>query len=407
MNVAFYIARKYFLSKKKKSFINFIAIISMGSLCVAAAAMIIVLSGFNGMEDFLRSLFVSFDPDLRLSPLKGKTMFFDQLPIEKIKKIDGVLYLTPVLEEKVLLRYKEKKTIARLKGVGDDFFKLNDIENKIVSGEPLLAKNDKNYAIIGVGLQYKLGVSVHDAFFPLQMIFPKRTKSISALPENSFNQMLIMPSGVFALEKQYDEQFVFVPLKFAQDLLSNQGKVSSLEIGLKPGIDPEGIKNQIKELAGADFKVLDRDEQNSVQLKVLKTEKLIAYFILTVIILVASLNIFLCLTMLVIEKKHDLSVMKSLGVDRKLIFKIYVYEGLIMSLVGGVLGTALGLFICWVQIKFQLARLGAETAILDAYPMKVELFDLVVSFFTIIGITFLSSLLPAYKASKVQIKDYL
>lgn len=407
MNIALFISRKYFFSKKKRNFINFIAIISMGSLSVAAAAMIIVLSGFNGMEDFLKSLFVSFDPDLRLMPTSGKTLLYDRLPIEKIKQIEGVHYLTPVIEDKVLIRYKEKKTIAKIKGVGADFFKQNELDRKIVRGHSVLQRDSTNYAIVGVGIQYRLGVVVDDAFFPLQVIFPKRTKGISAVPETSFNQMLIMPVGVFALEKQYDEQYVFVPLAFAQELLSARGKVSSLEIKLKTGADTDEVKERIAAIVGEDCKILNRDQQNQVQLKVLKTEKLIAYFILTVIILIASLNIFLCLTMLVIEKKYDIAIIKSYGGDAKFIFRIFMYEGLIMSFLGGFLGVLLGLAVCFVQIKYQLARLGAETAILDAYPIKIEVLDVVIAFFTILVITLLSSIIPAVKASRVHIKDYL
>lgn len=379
----------------------------MGSLCVAAAAMVIVLSGFNGMEEFLKTLFVSFDPDLRLSSKQGKSLVYEQLPLDKIKKIDGVLYLTPVLEEKVLLRYKEKKTIAKIKGVGDDFFKQNELDKKIVRGLPILQKDSLNYAIVGVGLQYRLGVVVDDAFFPLQVIFPKRGKGFNIVPENAFNQKMIMPSGVFALEKQYDEQYVFVPLSFAQDILSAKGRVSSVEIKLKSGYDADRVKEAIAQIVGDQFKILNREEQNQVQLKVLKTEKLIAYFILTVIILIASLNIFLCLTMLVIEKKYDLAVLKSLGAESKFIFKIFIYEGLIMSLLGGFLGVLLGLLFCYLQMKFQLARLGAETAILDAYPIKIEAWDVTLAFLTILVITVLASVVPAIKASKVHIKDYL
>ena len=379
----------------------------MGSLAVAAAAMIIVLSGFNGMEEFLKSLFVSFDPDLRLIPTSGKSLVYEQLPLDRIKKVDGVLHLTPVLEEKVLLRYKEKKTIAKIKGVGPNFFEQNELQHKIVRGVGVLERDSINYAIVGIGIQYRLGVVVDDAFFPLQVIFPKRTKSINVVPETAFNQMVIMPSGVFALEKQYDEQYVFVPLSFAQEILSAKGRVSSVELKLKPGTDVDAAKTAIAALVGDSFKILDRDEQNHVQLKVLKTEKLIAYFILTVIILISSLNIFLCLTMLVIEKKHDLAVLKSLGADAKLVFRIFIYEGFIMSILGGVLGVLLGLLFCYLQMKFQLARLGTETAILDAYPIKIELFDVMLAFATILIITLLASIVPSAKASKVHIKDYL
>lgn len=379
----------------------------MGSLCVATAALIIVMSGFNGMEDFLRSLFQSFDPELRIQPVKGKMVYFDPELSSKIKSVEGVQCITPVLEDKVLIKYKDKRTIATLKGVGDYFFEQNKLDSSIVSGRALLQLDSLPYAVLGLGIQHKLGVSIADAFYPLQIIYPKKTKSVQTVIENSFNQQLIKASGVFALEKSYDEKYVFVPLDFAQQVFSAKNKISSLELKLKTNSDEDEIKEKISQIVGENFEVLNRDEQNKMHLKVVKSEKLFVFFVLSVIILISSLNIFLCLTMLVIEKKHDLSIMKSFGMSNATLFKIFTFEGYILSFIGGIGGIVLGVLICMVQIKYQLLTLGTETAILDAYPVKIVWTDVFWAAFTVFFITFLASIVPSYKASKIEIKDNL
>lgn len=374
---------------------------------VATAALIIVLSALNGMEGLLRSLYGTFDPDLKICAAKGKSFIIEDDIFKKLQKIEGVAYVAEVIEDNALLKYKDRQLIARVKGVSDNFLYINDLDSMIVQGSYALHEDSVDYAIVGRGIQYRMQISIEDRIFPLQFIYPKNKKNLSIDPANSFNTQLIMPGAIFAIEKQYDDTYIFVPLSFAKSLLNYGNKRSALELKLKNAVNADQVKEKIKQLLGNKYLVQNSDEQHSSLLKAVKIEKLFVYLTFSIIIGIASFNLFLSLTMLVIEKRKDIAVLKSIGANKREIKKIFVLNGCIIAFTGAFIGLIFGLAICWIQIKYGLVSMGMKTSVVDAYPIVIQWSDIVLTIFTIVIITLLISLSPADKASKVEIKDYI
>ncbi len=407
MNTSFFIARKYFFSKKKRGFINVIAIISMLGIGVATASLIVVLSALNGMEGLLRSLYGTFDPDLKISATVGKSFVLDSLTLADIRKTEGVAYVSEIIEDNALLKYKDRQMIVRVKGVSDNFTYQTELDSMIVQGKFILNADSIDYAVVGRGIQFRMQIVIADQLFPLQFIYPKNKKNISIDPSNSFNQQLIMPSAVFAIEKQYDDNYVFVPLSFAQTLLNYQNKRTSLEIKTKTKLDKPMVKQRLKALLGKDFLVHDSDEQHESLLKAVKIEKLFVYLTFSIIVGIASFNIFLCLTMLAIEKRKDVAILKSLGANSETIMAIFVSNGAIIGVTGAISGLFLGLGLCWLQTKYGFVSMGMQTSVVDAYPILVKATDVLLTCVTIIVITLLSCIGPSAKASKILIRENL
>ncbi|MFC2126238.1 ABC transporter permease [Bacteroidota bacterium] len=298
MNFSSFIARRYFLSKKKKNFINVISIISMIAVAVGTMSLVIVLSVFNGLEDFIRSLYNSFDPQLKVVPVTGKSFEISENMLSDLDSINGIEYITQVIEDNAYVKYRDAEMVVKVKGVDDNFLKEERLRNNIVEGELKLREGNFNYAIIGRGVQYTLNLSSLKDIYPLQFYYPKKRRRSGLDPTGSINRMNIMPTGVFAIEKQYDMNYILVPLDFAAGLTEYNNKRTSLEIKVIEETSIDGIKNKIQNFLGPDFQVLDSDEQHASFLRAIKVEKLFVYLTFSFIIAVAAFNIFFALTML-------------------------------------------------------------------------------------------------------------
>lgn len=399
MNVPFYIAKRYFLSKKKRNIISIISNISMLGVAIGSAALIIVLSVFNGLEDLIRSIYGSFDPDLRITTVIGKSFETNDALLARIRKTPGVALLTEVIEDNALLRYEDKQKVIKLKGVSGNFFEQNKIDSTIIEGNYQLRRNGYNYALIGRGVQYELSLRVANGLVPMHLLYPKRKKEVVLNPEDAFNEKSIMPGGVFVIEKQYDDNYVFVPLEFARDLLEYDTRRTSLEIRVKPGFTINKVQKALEEQLGRDYKILNSDEQHVSLLRAVKVEKMFVFITFAFILLIASINIFFSLSMLVIDKKKDIAILASIGAAPETVRNIFLAEGAIVALIGASMGLFLGLAICWVQQTYGIISMGMATALVDAYPVKMQLSDFVLTGLTIVLITFVVSIRPAINAA--------
>lgn len=400
MNFPFFIARKYFLSGKKKNFINVISIISMAVVAIGTMCLIIALSVFNGLEGLLRSMYGHFDPDIVITPATGKSFEFDSIYIQNIQATEGVLGVSEVVEDNVLVQYKEAQRLVRMKGVSRDFDEFSGIRNVMVSGEFPLVRDSIGYALIGRGVQYDLSLSLQNDFYTLQMYYPKDIGPGVVNPTRMYNLLNIIPGGIFAIEKYYDDNYVFVPVEFAKELLNYGNRLSSFDVYLKENADARSVKKELKSVLGEGFTVQLGEELHSDLYKVLKIEKLFVFLILVAIIGIASINIFFSLTMLVIEKKKDISVLFAQGASVKLIRNIFLYEGCIVAFTGASIGLVLGVGLSLIQEHFGIVGMGMDSAVVNSYPVKIVLIDVILTILAIIIITLLASIKPAIKAGK-------
>ncbi len=400
MNLPYFIARKYFLSGKKKNFINIISMISMIVVAFGTMSLIIALSVFNGLEGLLRSLYGNFDPAIIVTPSEGKSFQLSEDLKSKIESTAGVLSLTEIIEDNVLVKYKEAQRVVRLKGVSHSFEDNSGIKDAVVSGEFSLVRDSIPYALIGRGIQYDLSLNLKNEFYTLQVYYPKNIAPGVINPEQLYNLQNILPGGIFAIEKYYDENFIFVPLAFANKLFKYGDKRTSIEVEISSGGSIAETKTNLQSALGSGFVVRSGEELHSDLYKTLNIEKLFVYVTFASIIAIASVNIFFSLSMLAIEKKKDIAVLIANGASSNLIQRIFLFEGGIIALSGASLGMVLGLAISLLQQEFGFISMGMDSAVVPSYPVKVELPDVIATALITIIVTILASIQPAKKASR-------
>ncbi len=403
MNLPYFIARRYLFSRRKKNFINIISILSVAGVAFTTAALVIVLSVFNGLEDLLRNLNNSFDPEIKVQAVKGKSFETTPQLLSKIRKVEGIKAVTEVIEDYAYVRYREANQVITLKGVSDNFIDLQRIPDaNIVEGKYRLRANGINYAIIGRGVQYTLSIPMNDAMFPLQVYYIKNVKSASILdPSSMYSQDNIMPGGVFSIVQSFDENYVIVPLEFARDLLSYGDKRTALEIQTDGSRSISAVESSLETILGDDFLVLNHEEQHKDLYKLLKMEKLFAFLALTLLLIIGSINIFFTLMMLALDKKKDISVLSSMGADKDLVRNIFLAEGSLIAGFGVVFGLIFGGVFCWLQMEYGIISMGMETSITQGYPVKMNLVDFLVTLVVVLIITLLISFRPARMASEM------
>ena len=372
----------------------------MVAVAVGTMALVVVLSVFNGLEDFIRSLYNSFDPELKIMATTGKFFEINEKLISDVVNVNGVTYATEVIEDYAYVKYRDAEMFVKIKGVGENFLKENRLQNSIVEGELKLKEGDFDYAVIGRGVQYTLNISSLKDIYPLQFYYPKKNIRGRLDPTGSLNRMNIMPAGVFAIEKNFDMNYVLVPVDFAAALTEYGNRRTAIEIKVDDGESIKEIKYLLRDLLGADFQVLDSDEQHASFMRAIKWEKIFVYITFSFIIAVAAFNIFFALTMLAIDKKKDISVLFSLGATNRIIRLIFIKEGAIIALIGSSVGLIAGIAICWLQETFGLVSMGIETSVIDAYPVKMIFSDFLFTGLSIVVITLLFSIRPEIMATR-------
>ncbi len=376
MNFRLYIAKRYLFAKRTFNIINLISRISIAGVAFASAALIIVLSAFNGLEDLVESLYAQFDPDIKITATRGKTFSVDSVPVESLHQIAGVEVISRTLEEVALFKYKKNQTIGVIKGVDNNFAHLSALDSAILTGDFILTEGDFNYATIGYGVAQKLSVNLNDIATNLWVIVPKRGNKKSLNPLNDFRKKYIIPTAIFGINSDFDDKYVVAPLRFVQSLLQkNEQQVSALEIKISGNFNHQEIKQKIQQLLGEGFTVKTRFELNEILYKTNKTEKWITFFILSFILVIATFNIISSMAMLILDKKNDFKTFKSLGATDLDIKKIFFYNGMLINTIGAVIGIGLGTILCLLQQYIGLIPL--QGGIVEFYPVKVMWQDFV------------------------------
>ncbi|MEK6781098.1 MAG: FtsX-like permease family protein [Bacteroidota bacterium] len=408
MNLSLFIAKRYFLSKRKKNFINIISILSVVGVAVSTAALIIVLSVFNGLEDLLGSLYNSFDPQLKIELVEGKSFAVDEKLLTKIKNVKGVEVVTETIEDFAYVRYRDADMVATIRGVSDNFIDQKRLEGYMVDGDLKLREKDIPFAIVGSGVRYMLSIAVEEDMYALQVYYIKNVKaSVSLDPSKIYSQKSIRPGGVFSIEKNFNDNYIFMPLDFVQELLNYGNKRSFLEVKISPSATIHSVQREIKNALGDSFHVLTNEEQHKDLYRLLKLEKLFTFLALSMLLLVGSINIFFSLMMLAIDKKKDITILSAIGADKNLIRRIFLAEGALISGVGATLGLILGGVVCWLQDRYGLVSMGMENAVIPNYPVKMLALDFFYTGLVIVVVTIIVSIHPASLAAKTYSTEYL
>ena len=400
MNVPFYIAKRYLFSKKSHNAINVISTVSVCGVAVATMALVCALSVLNGFVSLVSSMLSNFDPELKIVPAHGKVFDPNEPAIQQVKALPEVALWCEVLQDNAQVRYRDRQLTAVVKGVDESFGQLTRIDSILIDsrdGKFVLADEVVNYATLGVGTAFALGVRPNYAD-PLEIYAPKRDEKVNmANPVASLNLEYAFVGGVYATNQQmYDENFLLIPLSMARSLFRYEKEVSAVELALRPGTNLNSVKSQIKSLLGENFWVKDRYEQQEASFKMMQGEKWMIFLILCFILVLALFNVIGSLSMLMIEKKEDVRTLRNLGADDRLIRRIFLFEGWMISGLGALVGIGIGLALCLVQQEFGILKLGeaAGSFVIDAYPVRVEAGDIVLVFLTVLIIGFLAAWYP-------------
>ena len=401
MDISCRIAVRYFFSRNKRSFISLIARIAMAGVAVGTMAMVVVLSVFNGMEDLNRKIFKTFDSDVRIVPAEGKRFKLTPALMSELKAVNGVKLVTKVIEDNALARYGSQQTIIRLKGVDSTFEQQKQLDTAMIEGSvKLVGDNGTPYAIIAEGIRNALSISLEDIFTPLELLYPRTgSKTLNLTSPEAFNQLNLRPGGVFSIESRYDD-YIIAPLKQVEGLMGYNGELSALEVYIAPGYTEKDVSEEIGAKLGKAFVVKDRDSLNADLLRAIKMEKLFVAVTLSLIILVAAINIFFSLSMLAIEKKKDVSMLFAMGATQSLIRKIFIAEGAIVAFSGAIAGLLGGIVICWLQMRYGFVSMGMTTSLVDAYPVKLIWEDILYTGVIVVMITMVVSYIPARRAAE-------
>ncbi len=405
-NFSFYVARRYMFSKKSVGAINVISFISVAGVAVGTMALVIVLSVFNGFHDLVASLFTNFDPQIEVVPLKGKTVNADAPELDRIRHLNFVDVATDVVEDQAIAVYGDRQRMVTVMGVDENFDQLTNISDILYGdGDFTLRIANLYFGVPGIRLAQDLGLGARWADY-LKIYAPVRRGQLTDLdtPTDGFVvDSLLSPGVVYAVnQNKYDRDRIITSIYFARQLFDQDGMLSSMQLRLKPGTDLSTAKREIKAAAGEKFRVLDRFEQQADTFRIMQIEKVLAYVFLTFILIVACFNIISSLSMLIIDKKNDINTLHNLGANDRQIQSIFLYEGRIISAVGALIGIGLGLALCGLQQAFGFVKMGESsgTFIVNAYPVSVHYWDVLVVFVTVILIGWAASWIPARRLRK-------
>ena len=401
MNFPLYIAKRYLISEKSHNLINIISWISVSGIAVGTMALIIVLSAFNGLETLVEELYASFDPDLKITILEGKTFSQDEFPKEKILELPEVAFYNSALEEVALIKYQDKQTVATIKGVEESFYKMSGMDSLMIEGARDNNNKSTNNIIMGWGIADKLALFISESVYQIGVIVPKRGNKKGLVLGSEFNKKTAYATGIFSVNPDFDTKYVLGELPFVQKLLKHKNRISSVELGLIEGSDWDKVKNKVQHIVGTNYKVETRYEMNELIFKTNKTEKWVTFLILSFILIIASFNIIGSLTMLILDKKKDVWILKTMGANNSVIRKIFFAEGMLINLLGAFSGMAIGALICWLQTTFGLLRLAG--GVVDFYPIEMNIMD----FVNVSVIVVLIGLIASWYPVRILTRKYL
>ncbi len=394
MNLPFFIAKRYLISKKKQNIINIISAISVTGIIVGTMALIIVLSVFNGFNSLITTFFSDFDPDLKITPAEGKMFDPANFNFEKLKNNADIIHYSEVIEEVALLKYGSQIYPATIKGVPENYIKYTNIDSLIVAGSYTLKRDGINYAVVGQGVAYNLGVRLSLADH-IMIYVPKKGKQVSINPAHAINHNYVFPAGIFSVLEEIDSKYILVSFDYAAELFESEQLVSSVELGISPSANAKTVQKNIENILGDEFIVKNKYQQHDLIYKTMQSEKWAAYLILVFILIIASFNILGSLSMLIIDKKEDILIFRSMGATTKIIRQIFLFEGWLISILGAVIGSIVGVLVCWLQIKFEIITLpGNGSFVISAYPVEIIFSDIILVLSVVLLIGFVVSWYP-------------
>ncbi len=402
MKLPFFIAKRYLLAKKSHNLINIITIVSVIGVAVGAFALIVTLSALNGFEKVIMQMVNAVSPDLLIEPVQGKTFESNALQFEQLMAQKGVASAVEVLEEDALFRYEDHQHIGRLKGVGRQYQELSMVDDIIYDGEFILEKDLFQFAVLGAGVAWYLDVNIHNSSTELQVFAPRAGAGQLISLDQGFNSRSIRPVGVFTSQQEYDARYVYAPLSWVQDILGQENRISSVEVFLEKNASVKSIKQQLSKLYGPEFSIKNRMEQQQSLYKIIRSEKWAVFIILTFILIMATFNVIGSLTILIVDKQKDRGILKSFGASDSLISRIFLSEGLLIAVAGGLSGLFAGIIIVGLQQQFGLLKLSGQSGafVIDAYPVHLLFSDILAVFAIVLLIGGLSSLFTVRQAMK-------
>ena len=406
MRLPLFIANRYLLAKKSHNLINIITWISILGISVGSFALIVVLSAFNGLERVISSMNNRLTPDLQIAAVKGKTIDLTAFPLGQLNDIQGIDYVIPTITEDALFRANDKQHIGQVKGVGVDYQKIERM-NEIIYGADgfLLSDGEHDFAVPGAGVAWYLGINAYDPYAMVRVYVPKRGNASMMSLENSFNSDVLTVRSVFSTEQEQDEKLVLVPFEWLSELLEYEGKASNVELFVAPNADINKVKKEVKAVIGEDFTVKNQQEQQETLYRIMRSEKWAVYVILTFILILATFNVVGSLSMLMIDKRKDTEILKSMGADKRLIQRIFLNEGLLISVAGGIIGLLLGIILVLLQQRFGFVKFGTGgNYVVDAYPVLLKFKDVLLIFATILAVGCTSAFLTVRHAMRKEVK---
>ena len=407
MRLPLFIANRYLLAKKSHNLINIITWISILGISVGSFALIVVLSAFNGLEKVISSMNNRLTPDLQIAAVKGKTIDLTAFPLGQLKDIQGVDYVIPTITEDALFRANDKQHIGQVKGVGLEYQNIARL-NEIIYGNDglqLADEDEHSFAVPGAGVAWYLGINTHDPYAMVRVYVPKRGNASMMSLENSFNSDVLNVRSVFSTEQEQDEKLVLVSFDWLSELLEYENKASNVELFVAQNADINKVKKEVKATIGEDFIVKNQQEQQETLYRIMRSEKWAVYVILTFILVLATFNVDGSLSMLMIDKRKDTEILKSMGADNRLIQKIFLNEGLLISVAGGLIGLLLGIVLVLLQQQFGFVKFGTGgNYVVDAYPVLLKLKDVLLIFATILAVGCTSAFLTVRHALRKEVK---
>ena len=403
MKTPLFIATRYLLAKKSHNLINIITWISIVGISVASFALIVVLSVFNGLEDVISSLNNRLTPDIQISSSVGKTIDLQSFPSEGLLSVQGVDYVVPTLTEDALFRANDKQHIGQVKGVSADYEKIERMKEVVFNQDTLLLSDgDYDFAVPGAGVAWYLGINAYDPYSVVRVYVPKRGNASSMSLENSFNSGVLSVQSVFATEQEMDEKIVLVPFQWLSELLEYEDKATEMELFLSQNADVRKVKKEVKSMLGDGFVIKDQQEQQETLYRIMHSEKWAVYAILTFILILATFNVVGSLSMLMIDKRKDSEILKAMGADRNFLQRVFMNEGLLISVVGGIIGLVIGILAVLLQQHFGFIKFGSGGGnyIVDAYPVLLKMKDVFIIFATILAVGCTSAFLTVRHAMK-------
>ena len=403
MRLPLFIANRYLLAKKSHNLINIITWISILGISVGSFALIVVLSAFNGLEKVISSMNNRLTPDLQIASVKGKTIDLTAFPLGQLKEIQGVDYVIPTITADALFRANDKQHIGQVKGVGLEYQTIDRLNEVIFGGGGLVLsdEDEHSFAVPGAGVAWYLGINAYNPYAMVRVYVPKRGNASLMSLENSFNSDVLTIQSVFSTEQEQDEKLVLVPFDFLSELLEYEDKATNVEIFDTTNADINKIQKLVSSIIGEDFTVKNQQEQQETLYKIMRSEKWAVYVILTFILILATFNVVGSLSMLMIDKRKDTEILKAIGADNRLIHKIFMNEGLLISVAGGLIGLLLGIILVLLQQRFGFVKFGSGgNYVVDAYPVLLRFKDVLLIFATILVVGCTSAFLTVRHAMR-------